>query len=213
MWKCYHLNTCSNIVIVQQLDLFNCLSINSWFVKSWYFSSCILYQLKCKCNWQSGCPIKRSLHWKMKISQLPSTAYPGVNEKHFCLFLIWAFIVSFQLFSTKISPDWSSVRSYACIYLENIIAEEDISYFNEAWLDFTANLSADLCYKSFVVTVIWLDLRLSSFKCIDNQRNPFSTYFKTRQNAARVIFVLRWKRTWFVEKKVILKDWNDDLKR
>ena len=137
------------------------------------------------------------------------------RRKHFCFFLIWAFIVSFQLFSTKISPDWSSVRSYACIYLENIIAEEDISYFNEAWLDFTANLSADLCYKSFVVTVIWLDLRLSSFKCIDNQRNPFSTYFKTRQNAARVIFVLRWKRTWFVEKKSNLKGlkwWPEEIK-
>ena len=122
----------------------------------------------------------------------------------------------FNFFSTKISPDWSTVRLYACINSVNIIAEEDISYFNEAWLDFTANLSADLCYKSFVVTVIWLDLRLSSFKCIDNQRNPFSTYFKTRQNAARVIFVLRWTRTWFVEKKSNLKGlkwWPEEIKR
>ena len=125
----------------------------------------------------------------------------------------YCFILTF--FSTKISPDWSTFRLYACINSVNIIAEEDISYFNEAWLDFTANLSADLCYKSFVVTVIWLDLRLSSFKCIDNQRNPFSTYFRTRQNAARVIFVLRWTRTWFVEKKSNLKGlkwWPEEIK-
>ena len=52
------------------------------------------------------------------------------------------------------------------------------SHFDEAWLDFTASR---LCYKSFVVIVIWLDLRRSSFKCIDNQRNTHFHYFKTSQ--------------------------------
>ena len=137
------------------------------------------------------------------------------KRKAFLLFSNLSFYCFILTFSTKISPDWSTVQLYACINSVNIIVEEDISYFNEAWLDFTANLSADLCYKSFVVTVIWLDLRLSSFKCIDNQRNPFSTYFKTRQNAARVIFVLRWTRTWFVEKKSNLKGlkwWPEEMK-
>ena len=65
--------------------------------------------------------------------------------------------------------------------------------------------------KVFVVIVIWLDLRLSSFKCIDNQRNPFPLILKQGETQQELFLFSGELEPDLPKKKFILKGWKDSL--